>query len=136
LNFNQNSEDQNLDLKLTGKSLELKRVHCSHWAESGRPKSHWAWSIQTKTGEHFLGGWPAAMRLAATRVGRGLVLAPHGDTGNPFWELGRRNLTVGGGPRRRTSVGGRCRGGSDGLVDSAARADAEVQGACGASTTA
>jgi hypothetical protein len=26
-----------MNLKLNGKSLEIKRIHCPHWAESGLP---------------------------------------------------------------------------------------------------
>jgi hypothetical protein len=32
-----NFGDQHMNLKLNGKSLEIKRIHCPHWAESGLP---------------------------------------------------------------------------------------------------
>jgi hypothetical protein len=49
----------------------------------------------------------------------------------PIFRNRGRSLTMGGGLRRRTSVGGRCCGGSSGSAEAAAQADGEVRGASG-----
>jgi hypothetical protein len=74
LHFKRIFGDLHLNLNLNGKSLGIKRVHCSHWAESGRPNS-WLGSLaQLETGERAWATgrrrwWPEPASGGAGRVG-------------------------------------------------------------------